>query len=100
MSVGMCVCVCVCVCVCPQIHTQTLLEVVISILFHFNISTRVDIAKIKIVSKMVYMTPIEEAGLSSKEKPLKSSRGRIFDQIIFKFHTHVGLIEIQILCEN
>ena len=49
---------------------------------------------------MSYVTSIEEAGLSFKEKPLKHSRGRIFNWIVTKFHIHVGLIKIQILCEN
>ena len=46
------------------------------------------------------MTLIVETGLSSKEKPLKHSRGRNFDWIVLKFHTHIGLIKIQIWCEN
>ena len=49
---------------------------------------------------MGYVTPIVEAGLSPKDKPLKHSRGRNFHWIVTKFHTHVGLIKIQILCEN
>ena len=76
-----------------------LLEVVISILFHFDINTHVDLAKIKIVSKNG-LCVIVEAGLSSKEKSLKHSRGRNYDRIGLEFHTHVGLIKIQILCEN
>ena len=43
------------VCVSADPHTHTLLdtlsEVVISILFHFNINTHIDLTKIKIVSK-------------------------------------------------
>ena len=49
---------------------------------------------------MGYVTPIVEAGLSSKEKLLKHSRGRNFNWIVTKFHTYVGLIKIQVLCEN
>ena len=49
---------------------------------------------------MGYVTPIVETGLSSKEKLLKHSRDRNFNCIVTKFHKHVGLIEIQILCEN
>ena len=49
---------------------------------------------------MGYVTLTVEAGLSSKEKPLKHSRGRNFDYIVTKFHTHVGIIKIHILCEN
>ena len=49
---------------------------------------------------MGYVTSIVEEGLSSKEKPLKHFRGRNFDGIVTTFHTHVGLIEIQILCKN
>ena len=49
---------------------------------------------------MGYVTPIEEAGLSSEDKPLKHSRGRNFNLIVIKFHTHVGIIEIQFFCEN
>ena len=44
---------------------------------------------------MGYVMPVVEAGLS-----LKYYRGRNFDQIVFKFHTHVGVVEIQILCEK
>ena len=51
-------------------------------------------------SKMDYVTLIGLAGLSSKEKPLKHCRGRNFDWIVSKFHTHVGLIKLKILCEN
>ena len=47
---------------------------------------------------MGYVTSIGEAELYSKEKPLKHSRGRNFIWIVIKFHTHVGLIKIQILC--
>ena len=46
------------------------------------------------------MAPIKEAGLSSKEKSLKHSRGRNFEWIFIKLYTHVILIKIQILCEN
>ena len=49
---------------------------------------------------MGYVTPIVEAGLSSKEKHSKHSRGSNFNWIVTKFHTHVGLIKIKILCEN
>ena len=49
---------------------------------------------------MGYVTPIGEAGLSSKEKPMKHSRGRNSDWIFTKFHTHVGFIKIQNLYEN
>ena len=49
---------------------------------------------------MCYVTPIVEAGLSSKEKLLKHSRSRNFNWIVTKFHTPVGLIKIKILCEN
>ena len=45
--------------------------------------------------KISYVIPIEEAELSSKEKPSKHSRGRNFNCIVFKFHTHVGQIKIQ-----
>ena len=45
---------------------------------------------------MGYVAPIGETGLSSKEKPSKHSRGRNFNWIVIKFHTHVGLIKIQI----
>ena len=38
------------------------------------------------------MTPIVEAGLSSKEKPLIHSRVRNFYWTVTKFHTHVGPI--------
>ena len=37
--------------VCTGTYTQPLLEIVISILLHFDIYTHVDIANIKIVSK-------------------------------------------------
>ena len=49
---------------------------------------------------MNYVAPIEGAGLSSKEKALKHSRGRKFNWIVIKFYTHEGLIRIQILYEN
>ena len=66
------VCVCVSADTHTHTHTHTLLEIVISILFHFNINTLVDLAKIKIVLKMGYVTPIVEAGLCSKLKPLNT----------------------------
>ena len=40
---------------------------------------------------MGYVAPIEEAGLSSKEKALKRSRGRNFDPIVTKLGTNVGV---------
>ena len=50
---------------------------------------------------MDYVTLIGEAELSSKEKPLKHSRGRNFARnLCMKFHTHIDLFKIQILCEN
>ena len=45
---------------------------------------------------MSYVEPIEEAGISSKEKALKRSRGRNFYSIITKLSTFIGLIKIQI----
>ena len=87
-----CVCVCVYVCMCFRRYTHTLLEVLIIILFHFNINTHVDLAKIKFVSKISYVTPIVEAGLSPKEKPLKHSRGRNFALIVSKLGTKVDLV--------
>ena len=41
---------------------------------------------------MSYVAPIGEVGLSSKENPLKHSRGRNFDPIVFKLGTNVGLV--------
>ena len=40
---------------------------------------------------MSYVEPMEEVGLSSKEKALKRSRGRNFDPIVTKLGTHVVL---------
>ena len=49
---------------------------------------------------MNYVAPIEGAGISSKEKTMNHSGGRNFNWIVIKLYTHVGLIRIQILCEN
>ena len=46
------------------------------------------------------MAQIGAAGLSSKEKSVRHSRGRNFDPIVFKIGTHVGLIKPQIMFEN
>ena len=60
------------------------MEVVIFIQFLLNINTYVDLVKIQIVSKMDYVAPIEEAGLSSKLKPIKYSRDRNIHMIVTK----------------
>ena len=54
----------------------------------------------KIVSKNELCDTNRRGRTSSKEKPLKHSRGGNFDWIVTKFYAHVGLIEIQILCTN
>ena len=46
------------------------------------------------------MTSIKEAGLFSKEKYIKHSRGRNIHSIVTKLDTNVNLIKIQCLSEN
>ena len=46
------------------------------------------------------MAPIEEAGLSSKEKAIKQFRDSNIHSIITKFGINVGLIKSQVLKEN
>ena len=48
----------------------------------------------------IYVAQIGAAGLSSKEKSGRHTRGRNFDPIVFKIGTHVGLIKPQIKFEN
>ena len=48
---------------------------------------------------MGYLALIEEAGLSSKEKSIKHSRGSNIQHIVTKLCIQVGL-RIQILSEN
>ena len=50
--------------------------------------------------KISYVAQIRAAGLSSKEKSVRHSKGRNLDPIIFKIGTHVGLIKLQIKFEN
>ena len=49
---------------------------------------------------MGYVAQIVEAGLSSKEKAMKYSRGRDIHLIVSKLCIQVGFIKIYILCEN
>ena len=49
---------------------------------------------------MGYVAQIVEAGLFSKEKTIKHSRGRNIHSIFIKLCIQVGLIKIQVLCEN
>ena len=46
------------------------------------------------------MAPIEEAGLSSKEKAIKHSRGSNIHSIVIKLGINVGHIKIKILSGN
>ena len=50
--------------------------------------------------KFSYVVQIGAAGLSSKEKSRRHSRGRNFDPIVFKIGTNVGSIKSQIKFEN
>ena len=50
--------------------------------------------------KISYAAQIGTAGLSSKEKSVRHSRGRNFDPIAFKIGTHLGLIKPQIKFKN
>ena len=87
---SLCLYVCMCVYVSVDTHTHTLLEVFISILFHFNIITHVNLAKIKIVWKMGYVTPIVEIGLCSKV-PLNTLEVVILIRLLSNFkHIVVG----------
>ena len=49
---------------------------------------------------MGYVISTGGTALASKEKALKLSRGRNVDWVITKPYTHLGLVVIQILCEN
>ena len=49
---------------------------------------------------MDYVAQEAEAGLSSKEKTIKPSRGRNIHSIVTKLYVQVSLIKIQVLSEN